>query len=410
MPGFVLAIACCLAAAGPDWPQFEGPRRENKSADTGLLKSWPEEGPQLLWRAAGIGRGFSSVAIGRGRIYTAGQTEEDTIVTALDLDGQTVWQARNGPAYQRSPAGSRGTPTLDGPRLYHLSGNGHVICLDAGSGKSLWTLNMVERFGGRVCQWGLSESLLIDGRRLICCPGGQQIAMAAVDKETGRTIWECRGAGDPPSYASAILVEHGGLRQIVTMTAESAIGVAAETGSLLWRYEREAPYDVNATTPVYHEGHVAIFTTWGRGATLLKLNVVGQNCTVEKVWHTADLDNEHGGVILLDGYLYGLADGGHKQRRWACIEWRTGKTMYQTEPLRGSTATLTWADGMFYLVGPRGEVTLQRPDPREFKIVSQFTLPKGGEGAVWARPVVCGGRLYVRHGDLLYAYDVRAPR
>lgn len=409
MLGFALSLACCLLGDQECWPQFQGPQRANRSDDTGLLKSWPKDGPKLVWQAEGIGHGFSSVVIGGGRIYTAGNIGDNTVITALDLDGKRIWQAKNGPAYERSARGSRSTPTLDGRQLYHLNGDGDVICLDALSGESRWTLNMVRKFDGRVTKWGLSESLLVDGDKLICCPGGKRIAMVALDKRTGETIWECRGAGDPPGYASPILVGYQGIRQIITMTAESAIGVAADTGELLWRYEREAPYDVNATTPVYHDGHVAIFTTWGRGATLLKLNVQGQRCSVSKVWHTADLDNEHGGVVLLDGYLYGHADGNHKRRQWACVEWKTGKTMYQAPGWPGRTGTLTYADGMLYLVGERRDVAFQKPGPQQFEIVSRFTLPEGGSGPVWARPVVCGGRLYIRHGHFLYAYDVRRP-
>ncbi|MHB1034722.1 MAG: PQQ-binding-like beta-propeller repeat protein [Pirellulales bacterium] len=399
-----------LVVAQQGWPQFHGPRRDNKSEDMGLLKQWPEGGPKLLWRADGIGHGFASVAIGRDRIYTAGNLGDATVITALDLGGKQVWQAKNGSAYEKSYPGSRGTPTLDGNRLYHLSGEGDIVCLDVAAGKPLWSLNMGRRFGGRVTMWGLAESLLVDGDRLICSPGGKEIAMAAVDKQTGRTIWTCRGAGDPPGYASPILVEYAGLRQFITMTAQSVIGVAADSGKLLWRYEREAPFDVNAATPVYHDGCVAVFTTWGRGATLLRLKVRGQACDVERVWHSTDMDSEHGGVVLVDGFIYGHADGNHQKRHWACVDWATGKTQYLVDAFPGRTGAITFADGMLYLVGEERDVALQRPSPAGFEVVSRFTLPKGGEGPVWAHPVVCGGRLYIRHGGVLYAYDVRGPQ
>ena len=408
MLALLLTLACCGPAADDSWPQFEGPRRDNKSTDTGLAKSWPEGGPKLLWRAEGIGEGFSSVVIGQGRIYTAGNLGDATVITALGMDGQRVWQAPNGPAYTRQVPGSRGTPTLDGPRLYHLNGDGDLICLDSQSGRAAWSLSLIKQFDGRRPIWGCAESVLVDGDRLIACPGGEKIAMVALDKHTGATVWQCVGAGDPPSYASPILVDYGGLRQVVTMTAKSAIGVAAQTGKFLWRYERETPYDVNASSPVYHDGHVAIFTTWGRGTTLLRLNVSGQQCGVEKVWHTPTMDIEHGGVVLAGGYVYALADGNHRKRQWSCLEWKTGKLMYQEPGFRGSCATLTHADGMLFLVGDRGEVSLQRVNPRQFEVAGRFTLPKGVKGPVWARPVVCGGRLYLRHGEFLYAYGVRS--
>jgi len=392
---------------GP-WPQFHGPLRDNRSTETGLLKRWPDGGPRLVWKASGIGHGFATLAIAEGRIYTAGNIEGQTVITALDMAGKTLWQAANGPAYEQSFPGARSTPTVFDGFLYHLNGDGDVVSLDAKTGNRIWTVDLVERFAGRGIRWGLSESLLVDRGRVFCFPGGEDVSMAALDGRTGRTIWTCRGEGDKPSYSSPILVEYGGLRQIVTMTSASAVGVDAESGTLLWRVDRPAPYDVNVSTPVYHDGHVAIFTTWGRGATLLKLEVDGRRCGVREVWHTDELDNEHGGVVLVDGYLYGHADGNHKRRHWACLEWTSGRTMYSVDglPTKGSGA-LTYADGMLYLVSDQGTVGLVPARPSGFEIVSQFDLPPGGEGPSWAHPVVCGGRLYLRHGDLLYAYDVK---
>jgi outer membrane protein assembly factor BamB len=406
------AAAVCatlLTLAEPSWPQFEGPGRENHSADRGLLKSWPKDGPRLLWKATEIGEGFASVSIVGNRIYTAGNLDDHTVVTALDLDGKIVWQAQNGTAYAKQFPGSRGTPTVDGDRVYHLSPSGNLACFDATSGKTVWQINLVERFQGRIPIWGLAESVLIDGQKVICAPGGQKIAMVALDKTTGKTIWTCEAAGDGPTYSSAILVEHAGLRQVVNMTAKSAIGVAAETGQFLWRFERETPYDVNSATPVYRDGHVAISTTWGRGTTLLKLKVDGQKCDVEKVWHQELMDNEHGGLVYVDGYLYGLANRNRKGVRWACCDWKTGEIKWVAEPVRGGSCTSTYADGMLYVLGDKGEVRLQKPNPQSFELVSRFTLPKDGKGPAWARPVVLGGRLHIRHGSVLYAFDVKTP-
>jgi outer membrane protein assembly factor BamB len=393
------------------WPQFHGPHRDNLSTETGLLKRWPEGGPRLIWKAAGIGHGFATVSVADGRIYTAGNIDGRTVITALDMAGGSLWQAANGPAYERSFPGARSTPTLADGLVYHLNGDGDVACLDAQTGARIWTVSLTERFAGRGIRWGLAESLLVDRGRVFCFPGGEDVGMAALDARSGQTIWTCRGEGDMPSYSSPILVGCGGLRQIVAMTSASAIGVDADSGRLLWRVERPAPYDVNVSTPVYHDGHVAIFTTWGRGATQLKLDVDGRQCGVRQVWHTEELDNEHGGVVLVDGYLYGHADGNHKRRHWACLDWATGRTMYSVDglPTKGS-GCLTYADGMLYLVSDRGAVALVPADPSGFEIVSQFDLPKGGEGPSWAHPVVCGGRLYLRHGDFLYVYDIRAEQ
>jgi outer membrane protein assembly factor BamB len=268
---------------------------------------------------------------------------------------------------------------------------------------------MPERFGGRSTTWGLSESLLVDGQEVICCPGGVEVAMAALDKDTGKTVWTCTGLGEKPGYGSPILVEYGGLRQIVTMMGGSAVGVAAESGRLLWRYPHKVAMDVNVATPLYRDGRLAIFGTWGRGATLLRLNVRGDTCSVEEVWRTPELDNEHGGVVLVDGYLYGQADGNHRSRHWACLDWKTGKTMYSVPGLRTQrSGAVTYADGMIYAVSDLGTVALVPASPRSFQIVSQFRLPSAGSDPAWAHPVVCGRRLYLRHKDVLYAYVIRA--
>jgi len=395
----------------PEWPQFHGPRRDNLSTETGLLRRWPDGGPPLVWKADGLGHGFSSATIADGRIYTAGNLDRQTVITALDLGGKRLWQVPNGPAYERSYPGARSTPTFAAGKLYHLNGDGDVVCLDARSGRPIWTLNMPEKFGGRTTTWGLSGSLLVDGRNLICCPGGEKVAVVALDKDTGKAIWTCTGLGEKPGYGSPILVECGGLRQIVTMMAASAVGVAADTGRLLWRYPHKVAMDVNVATPIYRDGHLAIFGTWGRGATQLKLNVRGDACTVEEVWRTPELDNEHGGVVLVDGNLFGQADGNHRKRHWACLDWKTGKTMYSVEGLPTQrSGSVTFAEGMIYAVSDLGEVALVPASPRSFEIASRFRLPTAGNDPAWAHPVVCGGRLYLRHKDTLYAYDVRAAK
>ncbi len=404
---FLLSFVLPVEAEVCNWPQFRGPRRDSLSGDTGLLKHWPEGGPGLSWKAGEIGDGFSSVSIVDGMIYTAGNIEGITVITALDMSGVILWQTKSGPAFMKSHPGSRGTPTISEGKLYHLNGNGHVVCLEARTGEKIWSLNILEKFHGSNSEWALSESLLVDGDNVICCPGGEEVSMVALDKNTGAIVWTCAGLGDRAGYVSPILVDYMGLRQIITITSATAIGVAADTGELLWKYDHPVIYGSNISTPIYSDGHIVLFRTIGLGATMLKLNVSGDKCTVEKVWHTTELDNEHGGVVLVDGYLYGHADGNHKWRHWACLELKTGKTMYSVEGLPAkASGTLTYADGMLYLLGEPGNVALVPADPNGFNMVSQFELPKDSKSTAWAHPVVCGGRLYLRRGDFLYAYDV----
>ena len=388
------------------WPQFHGPNRDNKSVETDLLEQWPENGPKLLWTARGIGHGYASVSIAEGLIYTAGNVDGQTVITALDLAGRIRWQVANGKAWMRPQPGARGTPTIDGRRLYHESPYGDVVCLDARSGKKIWGLNVLEKFQSENIEWALAESLLIDGDRVICSPGGPLTALVALDKLTGVTQWKSPSVGDLAGYASPMLLEHGGLRMILTMTSRAVIAVNADRGDLLWRYEYVTPFNEMIFTPIYHDGHVFV-TTRTVGSTLLKLHVEGDTARVEEAWRTKALDNQHGGVVLVDGYLYGACHPSNSGD-WVCLEWTTGRKTYG-DPGAGR-GSLTCADGMLYTLSERGgTMALVPADPAGHRIVSRFQIPRGGEGPTWAHPVVCGGRLYIRHSDYLYAYDIRKP-
>jgi outer membrane protein assembly factor BamB len=394
-------VAPLYAADAPFWPRFHGPNSDNRSTETGLLKQWPDRGPRLLWTAKGIGDGFATVAIAGGLLYTDGSIGDQTVITALDLDGTIRWQVPNGRAWTGQQPGTRGTPTIDGDRLYHESPLGEVVCLDARTGKRIWGSNILTKFGGKIITWALAESLLIDGDRVICCPGGPETAVVALDKATGRTVWKSPSAGDLAGYSSPVLAEHDGLRMILTMTSRASIGVNADTGDLLWRHEHITPFDENICTPIFRDGWVFTSTGHRVGSVMLKVAVSGRKASVKEVWKSVDLDSHHGGVVLLDGYLY----GSRWTPQWVCLDWKTGKTMYEERGV--GKGSLTYADGMLYTVSEQGLLGLVKATPHGHKVISQFRLPAGGEGPVWAHPVVCGGRLYIRHGDFLYAYDIK---
>jgi len=399
-------VACEVFAAEPergcDWPQFHGPRRDNKSTETGLLRQWPVDGPPLLWRTAGIGHGFGTVAIANERIYVAGDVNDMTVITAMDLRGSVQWQVENGPAWTGSQPGSRGTPTVDGVRVYHLSPLGELVCLDAQSGRRVWGLNILTRFDSQNITWALAESVLVDGDRVICSPGGPRAAMVALDKRTGQTVWESASSGDLAGYASPSLGEFQGVRMLFTLTGQAVIAVNADTGTLLWRVEHKTPWDENILKPIYHDGQLFV-SSQQTGSLLLRLTVDGERVSAEPVWRSTDLDNHHGGVVLIDGCLYG--SGRFNGNRWACLEWKTGRTIYLDRGV--GKGSLTCADGLLYTRGENGAMGLVEATPNAHRLISRFTPPREAEGPAWAHPVVCGGRLYLRHGDLLYCYDLR---
>jgi len=397
----LLALASWASAAQPDWPQFHGPQRDARSAETGLLKRWPAAGPKLLWTARGIGHGFSSVAIAGELIYTTGNIGNDTVITALDLDGTARWQARNGPAYKRSYPGTRGTPTLDAGRLYHENADGDVVCLEAATGKPVWSINILKAFGGRNIRWALAESLLIDGDRLICTPGGKEAGIVALDKMTGKTLWVCPDTGDEPGYASPIVVDYKGIRQVITMMSRSVVGVHAETGRLLWKVKHAAAFNENIHTPVFHDGLVFVSTLPPTAAQCIRLTVAGDQVSAERLWRTGALNNHHGGVVLVDGYLYGSTTLGN----WVCLDLKTGRKMHGARGV--GKGSVVYADGMLITYSEKGRVGLVKATPEHHQVISQFRIPKGGKGPSWAHPVVCRGRLYLRHGDFLFCYDIR---
>jgi outer membrane protein assembly factor BamB len=385
----------------PFWPQFHGPNRDNISTETGLLKEWPLNGPALIWTARGLGHGYSSISIANGMIYTAGNIGEHTVITALNYaDGRIVWQVKNGKPWTGAYPGSRGTPTIDGNRLFHQNPLGNLICLDATTGERIWEFNILEQCSSKVPRWALAESLLVDGDHLISCPGGPQACMVALDKTNGTVVWKAPSTGEVAGYASPALFEYKGLRVITTLTAKSLIGVNADTGELLWRQKHETYYDENIMTPIFHDGEVFISTVVG--SVKWKVHVKDGKVSLEEVWPTQQLENHHGGVILVNDNLHGSSVV--HSRSLVCLDWKTGWIHYMDKCV---AVALTYADGMLYALSEDGVMGLIQPTPIGHKLVSHFKIPKGGQGKSWAHPVVCGGRLYLRHGEFLYAYRLR---
>ena len=403
----VLISPSALGAAKREWPCFHGPKRDNKSTETGLLKTWPDGGPELLWTAPGLGKGYSSVSIADGLIYTAGMVGKQTSVFALDMEGKQKWRTPNGQSWEATMrhavayAGSRGTPTHDDGLVYHLGENGRIAALDAKTGQEAWHLDLLKQFNAKTAKYGLAESVLIDGDRLICCPGGTRGYMVCLEKKTGKEVWANADIKGPVGYCSPVIAKFGGFRQILSMSAEELFGVDAKTGKLLWRVKHGNKRKNSATDPIFFKGYVFASTGYGKGSTVVRLKPVEGGIKAERVWASKLMDNHHGGVVLLDGYLYG---SGHQSRGWFCLDLLTSRAAWNS---RGK-GSLTYADGMLYCLEEGGRMALAEATPEEFRIVSSFNVPKGGAGLHWAHPVVCGGRLYVRHADKLFAYDIRA--
>ena len=407
-------LATTLFAA--DWVMFHGPDGKNWSPETGLLTSWSEGGPTLLWKIDNIGEGvsgYSSVTIQNGRLFTSGIKNRRSVVFCFDIDTQQpLWEYDNGPAWTRNYVGTRSTPTIDGELVYDLSALGELVCLKVSNGERVWGRNILTDFEGENIVWALAESIRIDGDKLYCAPGGKKASFAALNKRTGDIVWTTPSLEEKTSYACPIIIEQDDLRMIITTYANGMFGVNAEDGKLLFRFQHTQKFGINCTRPIYHDGYLFLTNTWddrgseggGEGAVKLKLTITDGKISLDEVWRDRKLDNLHDSVMLIDGFLYGTSFG-YRGGTFLCVDWETGEARYEARNT-GRNGALTWAEGLFYVLAEKGEMMLLRPNPEKFDVISQFTLPEGGEGPAWAHPVVCGKRLYIRHGTFLYCYDI----
>jgi outer membrane protein assembly factor BamB len=387
------------SASQPDWPQWRGPERTNISRETGLLKQWPSGGPKLLWTAKGLGSGYGTVAIRGDRIYVQGTKDRQSVVFALDRSsGEPVWNAPLGATLDqdRGP-GPRSTPTVDGDLVCALSENGDLACMRAADGRAVWKKS-IRDFSGRNPNWLISESPLVDGQKLIFTPGGERNGMVAVDKTNGRDIWVCQELNDAPGYASCIVADVGGVRTIMNLTSRAGVGVRANDGKLLWRYEAPANRVANCTTPVYHDNKVFYTSAYGTGGGLLALEPQSGAVATREVYFTRDMQNHHGGVLLHNGHLYGFSNA-----ILTCLEFATGAVKWRDRSV--GKGSLTYADGNLYVLSENNVLALVTASPERYVEKGRTDIEDQGRPS-WAHPVVCGGRLYVRNQGYLNCYQV----
>ena len=385
-------------ALGQIESQWRGPDRDGVYPDENLLRKWPDAGPRLLWFVEGLGAGYSSAAVTSDRVYLTGMIRGEGFLFAFDMEGKLVWRASYGPEWDGSRPGARTSPTVVGDRLYLMSAEGPAVCFST-DGKKIWSVNLMQEFGARNIEWGMTESLLVDGDHVFCTPGGQNVMIARLDRYSGKTIGKIKGNGETSGYCSPLLVKHGERRLLLTMTAKSVVGIDADTGEYLWRHSHVTPYDLNANTPLYHNGYLYTVSGYNTGGQMFKLSENGES--VRRVWSQDTLDSQMGAAVLVAGYIYG---SGHQNRGWHCLDWKTGKVRYTAREI-GNKGAIIFSDGMLYGYSERGDVALVKPNPQKFEVLSSFQIKKGS-GEHWAHPVIKDGRLYIRHGDALMVYHI----
>jgi outer membrane protein assembly factor BamB len=387
-----------LFCRADDWPQFRGPDRNGKSAETGLLKKWPQGGPRLLWHYEGLGKGYSSAAVAKGLIYITGMIGGEGVLFAFDLDGRLKWKVNYGPELSRSYPGARTTPTIDGERLYLISGHGRVACYNAKTGERIWYVDTSEKFHGRNVRWGIAESLLIDGGKVVCTPGGKDATVVALDKMTGKTLWTTRGLSEKSAYCSPVLVEKGSNRLLITMVQKSIVCMDIDSGEIYWRIPNKVSHEISAVSPLYTDGLLYVTNGYRHGGKMFELSQDGTGYT--KKWVEKTLDVHHGGVLLIDGNIHGASTRG----KWICLEPATGKVLYQ-DRLVGKGSAI-YADGMLYCYGEKSMLALVKAASTGYTMVSSFEITRGSHQH-WAHPSISDGRLYLRHGDVLMAFDIK---
>jgi len=392
-------VAQAMAQTAALWPQWRGPNRDGISKETGLLKQWPAEGPPLVWKATGAGRGYSSFSIADGKLYTMGLRGNREFVIAFDIaTGKEAWATAHGSAFRNDRGdGPRGTPTVDGDRVYALGGNGDLSALDAKTGKIVWTKNVLKEFDGQNITWGISESPLVLGNKVLLNPGGPGASIVALNKADGSVIWKSQS--DKAGYSSGIPVEINGTTQVVFFTSERAVGLDAKDGRLLWDYSRPANNVANVATPIVRANRVFISSDYGTGGGVVEIKPDNK---AQEVWFTKDMRNHHSSSVLIGDYLYGFSSA-----ILTAIKFDTGEIAWRDRSV--GKGSLVYADGNLYCFSENGVVGLVEATPTGYKEKGRFRIPQDSL-PTWTHPVVAGGRLYLRDQDTIYAFDVREKK
>lgn len=393
-----------------DIVEWRGIDRTGIYPDTGLLKEWPANGPELILELEGIGGGYSSPVVYENVIYVTGIRDSIDIISAFNMSGKQLWQKDYGKAWYRSYPDNRNTPTIENGKIYLISGMGEVVCLKAKDGSEIWRINAHVNYQGAYHKWGVAESVLLTENAAIYTTGGNQTTVVALDKQTGAEIWKSESLGGARAYATPSLIERNGLKIILAQTTNDLIGINAANGKVLWSFDL-IQYHVNrmgkgaqTNTPLYHNGEIFVTSGYDHPGIMFTLSDDGKS--LSEKWKNYDLDCHFGGVVMLNSKIYGSNWSSNRGGNWVCLDWDTGKTEY--EHTWTNKGAIIAADNMLYCYEEKsGNVGLVKPDPERFELVGSFKM-ENGSGPHWAHPAIFNGKLFIRHGDVLAIYNIKA--
>ena len=406
-----LLIATLAFSLSAQVTQWRGPNRDGHFSETGLLKEWPEEGPELLMQVEKIGKGYSSAIAEGDMIYATGMIDTLDYLTAINPDGTFKYQVAYGRSWKNSYPDTRCSPVIDGDRIYVQSGMGQVACINKETGKKIWTVEVDKKYETDYHVWGNSETPLIVDNKVISTPAGSKTSVVALDKMTGEPIWKSEPVGGARGYASATVYELNGKSYILAVTAKEILALVPETGEVAWHYRHFDPEKwkwqengmIWTNTPLAKGDEIFISMGYNYDAAMLKIGADGNSVSVKYI--NTVLDNHHGGLVFSDGYVYGSNWENNSKGNWVCMDWDSGEIKYESE--WDSKGSMVMADGLLYCYNERGNVGIVKPTPEGFNVISQFKITEGA-GPHWAHPFVANGKLYMRHGDVLMVYDIKA--
>lgn len=406
----IIALFLFFVSAFAQPVQWRGPNRDGKFPETGLLQKWPDGGPQLLLKLEGIGKGYSSVIATDQNIFATGMIDTLDYLSCFSPEGQLRWKVAYGRSWAKSFPDTRSTPTVEGDRVYVVSGIGELVCLNVSDGAIHWKVNVDKEFSAEWHIWGVSESPLIVDDKVICSPGGAKTSIVAFDKMTGKLVWQSESVGGPRTYVSPALFEYNNFRYIVAATGTHLIALEPANGKVVWTYKYwdgakwDQPGLIWANTPTFKGRDIFISKGYDYRNAMLTMSEDGKSVT-EK-WSNMALDNHHHGLIELDGNIYGSNWISNSKGKWVCMDWNSGEVKSESEWI--TKGELIYADGLFYVMEEKsGTVALVKPNPQSIEVISSFKL-QGGSGPFWSHPFIANGKLYLRHGEVLFVYNIKA--